>query len=162
MTRPQATQAQFLALTFPALPSVVRTCTPVLVGIGRMGGVVHAIEHGRAILTNCDNPVRLGVDSPMSVDLTDATGRAHLAWAIGATFGSSVGVWGRNHSVWGPTVMGWAIMLDDGSRRRFYVKDEPMLAGVNTRDDTRLPDGSLWVDAEALRLVGLHVLGGAA
>ena len=153
MTRPQATQAQFLALTFPALPSVVRTCTPVLVGIGRMGGVVHAIEHGRAILTNCDNPVRLGVDSPMSVDLTDATGRMHLLWAIMAAEGVDT------------SGMAWTHVLDRSVVLRsveFNVMPCRALLGLDNSDDTRLPDGSRWVDADALRLVGLHVLGGAA
>ena len=157
MTRPQATPAQLDGLTFPALPSVVRVCTPVMVGmlrsLGVSLGVVHAIDNGKAILSNCDNPVRLGADSPMVVDLTDATGRMHLLWAIMAADGVDT------------SGMAWTHVMDRSVVLRsveLNVMPCRALLGLDNSDDTRLPDGSRWVDAEALRLVGVHVLGGAA
>ena len=97
------------------------------------------------------------------VDLTDATGRAHLVLAI---IDAVCDVMKRTHRNWpfcsmsrawipGQNVNWWAVGSVPTEWRR-------ICAHLNLNDDTRLPDGSRWVDAEALRLVGLHVLGGAA
>lgn len=108
----------------------------------------------------------------IGLDLSDATGRAHAAWWL-ADQGWGDGTVDHEH-VAGPWSSGdtretWptSIYLGDGG---FAVASEPQttgdvwlvvpaLAALDPADRTRLADGSLQVDAEALRLVCLHVAG---
>lgn len=122
----------------------------------------------------------------IALDLSDATGRAHAAWWLADREGLSVPAWPSwrksGHALWalrtpwryGQTAGAPPI---DGMERRYQpdaapehaarrwpllYRTVPALAALDPDDDTRLPDGSRWVDAEALRLVVLHVAGAAA
>ncbi len=155
-----ATADQLAALVFPALPSVVRLGTPVVhpqsgkgtVVIGACGEGAPPIVFLRDIGKFCRLPACSGVD------LTDATGRLHTAWALASysknwptapdyttatwqSYGGFVACVGLSGGHWWP----WS----------FHV-----IAHLNPNDDTRLPDNSLWVEVEAMRLIGLHYLTG--
>lgn len=107
----------------------------------------------------------------LSLDLTDATGRYHAAKALAGY----PALW----SVDARRLHCWKVIAQDAPdrlRNRYWlhpVGDDVAdvrrwpdtwvvvqgLAGLNSDDPLLLPDGSRWVDAEALRLVCLHVLG---
>jgi len=172
MSNTNATAEQLAALTVPAtLPGVVRRFTPLRRDIRLREVEINEVawdvdgERGRVYPIEPGGMNRwLGLGG-FDVPLWDATGRAHVAWAVAKRVGVtpfasplelvddteytdecprehriSIGpdcdVFGVNHLVW------------EG------------LAELDPFDDTRLPDGSRLVDAEALRLVALHVLGG--
>jgi hypothetical protein len=52
------------------------------------------------------------------------------------------------------------VSVEEGDRWRVFG-DFEALGEIEPTDDRRLADGSRWVDAEALRLVALHVFRGA-
>lgn len=91
----------------------------------------------------------------IAVDLSDATGRAHVAWAVASRFGEVdpnapgecliSGVFGGDLL---PTIDVWCAEV-------------PELQALHNDDETRLPDGSRRIDAVALRLVAERVLGAA-
>ena len=130
-------------------------------------GVVHDAARGVAVVdTFGGSPrvVRYGRED-VALDLTDPTGRAHAAWWLVRSHHPQGGTalwrvadaglrWWRLS--WVST--GWG-GNDGGLGSEVYAPlDVPALDHLNP-DDTRLPDGSRWVDAEALRLVCLHVAG---
>jgi len=154
------------ALTVPAtLPGVVRVGTP-LAGSCVAVSAVHEDDAGVLYCMVARDPMEShGAINPeplcdLHVDLTDATGRAHVAWAVAAALGVNPS---RCSPRWIGTTPrpGWAI--DGGENyvyRRYYRSFDAFNGKLDPHDNTRLPDGSRWVDAEALRLVALHVLGG--
>lgn len=93
----------------------------------------------------------------LDLDLTEATGRAHAAWWLdtacdrAGTWCGALGWRFRQYSEvewrFGP----WSSLPDGYTCRA--------LADLDPSDPRLLPDGSRWVDAEALRLVVLHVAG---
>ena len=95
------------------------------------------------------------------VDLEDATGRAHVAWAIAAALGECQ---------WAPLVrwehpdgraQAWTMQYGANVCRFWYAgTGRGPCHDLDWHDDTRLADGSRRVDALALRAVALHVLGG--
>lgn len=96
------------------------------------------------------------------VDLEDATGRAHVAWAIaGGVCGWRLSGFAGNVEM---TFDGVGVGECYGSDPAHCIDSMliPALSGLDINDDTRLPDGSRRVDALALRAVALHVLGGAS
>jgi hypothetical protein len=113
----------------------------------------------------------------LALDLSDPTGRAHAAWWLADQPDNELVVcrrrvpprWtcgpGANDShgdrLWHLTGYGCAPYRDafEGDDPRVVV---PALAALNPNDPRLLPDGSRWVDAEALRLVCLHVAGVSA
>lgn len=120
--------------------------------------------------------------SAFALDLTDATGRAHAAWWVGEhtdakdrsgddrlPWNGALGIPLRAAGlVWAPdfTVDGWGLHTWNlnyhwtfGSKRGLIATVVPSLEGLSVRDPRLLPDGSRWVDAEALRRVVLHVAG---
>ena len=88
----------------------------------------------------------------LHLDLTDPTGRDHARRWLSIQRGST-----RDSA---PHYVFQASALD-GLPYHSGWPDLPRqsLAHLNPDDGTRLPDGSRWVDAEALRLVCLHVAG---
>lgn len=115
----------------------------------------------------------------LALDLTDATGRAHAAWWVASRFpedfpayvlaGTPIAapgvLWhcdpamrGRNWvlATWNTN---WCLYFTGRPMGLIKVRDVPPLADLNGEDPRLLPDGSRWVDAEALRLVVLHVAG---
>lgn len=150
-----------MTLTLPGtLPGLLRRCSPVRLGIAR------------AIV---NDPAKWKGRENWSLDLEDATGRAHAAWWLenaGWAVPTELGIHGfrllagyrGEHERWPVHVY-----LGDGAFAcaskplttpgRFLIV--PALAALDPNDCRLLPDESRWADAEALRLVCLHV-GGAA
>lgn len=101
----------------------------------------------------------------VALDLTDATGRAHAGLWLAHTLcpeipevvwaGLGVSTW----TSWDVPRFNLTTVTREGRERRSVAQlgaDD-----LNPDDPRRLPDGSRWVDAEALRLVCLHVAGRA-
>lgn len=127
---------------------------------------------GRRCLCWFDNE-SIGLDSgfPPALDLTDATGRAHAAWWLATKCApEAVPVGTRMRCIYrdGSTMayLDWHWSLDNMGGTTIWVgathpyqQCVPSLAGLDPEDLRLLPDGSRWVDAEALRRVCLHVAG---
>ena len=171
--------------TLPAtIPGLLRRGSPVIVTAGDLidhrglfvgvrpdGSVDVALDHYRG------PEVKGGADDSMALDLTDPTGRAHAAWWLAGEPGASWALDCDGHRRWtlsgGETPRGGLSRSFEGigadvrhMRQRseppewgYDATDVPALDHLDPDDDTRLPDGSRWVDAEALRLVCLHVAG---
>lgn len=136
-------------LTLPGeIPGLLRRCSPTPLGI---------VTEVRA-----DGFARLGQDiesgpcgswmNPrlLALDLTDATGRAHAAW------------WCRScrEPLPYPAIAALATYRTGRPRQEAWAtlrQHFAFLAHLDPNDPRALPDGSRRVDAEALRLVVLHV-----
>jgi len=171
MTTKQATPEQLAALTVPAtLPGVVRRGTPVWAWDEDTPWTVLAKINEDAVCAPCAGvfiPSLIDIGN-LQVDLTDATGRAHVAWAIAA------GRWVGPDDLTASGRLGAEYMKFDGPLVPFFrlhsadhrrgpvgrMDWAPLVAHLDPSDDTRLPDGSRLVDALALKAVALHVLGG--
>jgi len=114
-------------------------------GVLRRGSPVFHIDGSPYVVLEMDgSDIRLHAGWAPSynidLDLTDATGRAHLAWWVDAR-----SQFGR---VW---------YIRD---LRFHMTGPDfILSTLDPNDPRLLPDGSRWVDAEALSLVARHVAG---
>ena len=107
----------------------------------------------------------------VTLDLADATGRAHAAWWLAGQRGEQNPVEAAWRFV--PEQAAQEMSSIDGSHFGMieyepalwmcgasgWTADEGPLSDLDASDDRRLPDGSRWVDAEALRRVVLHVAG---
>lgn len=171
------------ALTLPgAIPGLLRAYSPVVttkathtfIPKGKRGvavGLARRAVWQVALLTETPSGRTVGrcaaaQQSALSLDLTDATGRAHAAWwlapklrpEVTERMGAAVTY---GHADIGSPGYGLAVTcrLDGALWRR--VDDVPGLDALDPNDPRTLPDGSRWVDAEALRLVCLHVAGQA-
>lgn len=160
-------------LTLPGdIPGLLRRCSPVVTTQAALGVPVGTrtvvcadvrTEPGPAyarVLIDNSGP-GLGL-SMLALDLTDATGRAHAAWWLGYMRGLGEALCTRTQLEHDGE--GWSIEVD-GSRWSWgpygdeFMTHVPALAGLDPSDPRLLEDGSRWVDAEALRLVCLHVAG---
>lgn len=162
------------ALTLPGgIPGLLRRGSPVVIRLGsdvavsgvivlpgyavyRNGGAEGSWEYGAHTGTLTDDLLD-GDEESTALDLTDATGRAHAAWWLDAAC-DRAGTWAGAHM--------WHLRVElDGVRRFGPWTSEPRgyccfaLAEIDPADLRLLPDGSRWVDAEALRRVVLHVAG---
>ena len=125
----------------------------------------------------CEAVVIAGLDV-LALDLTDATGRAHAAWWLaGALYpecppsdGAAVAWqlfpgqqpscgWWLRYCARGDSSGSTTVSPTFSGRwnPRMWSQHIPALAPLDPDDPRLLPDGSRWVDAEALRLVCLHV-----
>lgn len=94
----------------------------------------------------------------IDLDLADATGRAHALWWLA---GQTQAVWGWTLGVWcvKPALRG-AMQFAGSSMNGGHASSVtvvPALQALDPHDARRLGDNSLWVDAEALRVVCEHV-----
>lgn len=129
-----------------------------------------SVEDGAIVLAApCSIPT-LGIEdnfTNFSLDLTDPTGRAHAAWWLMSCRG-----WRRPFQIPGwefrSTTDGVGFWFDRHvycDVRPFLIAGSwiyvvvPSLADLDPADPRTLPDGSRWVDAEALRCVVLHFAG---
>lgn len=171
-------------LTLPgAIPGLLRRGSPVVHARLGHGLVVDPISTPAQMWTRwlpdaCEfepGPAEL-VD--LALDLTDPTGRAHAAWWLANQPGNESVVSRRRESprwtccpgasndpgdrLWHLTSYGCAPYRDAFEGEHDPRVVVPALAALNPDDPRLLPDGSRWVDAEALRLVCLHVAGVSA
>jgi hypothetical protein len=168
MSAKQATPEQLATLTVPAtLPGVVRRGTPVWAWDEDTPWAVLAVDNGEAVCAPCAG---LGIPSlidigNLQVDLTDATGRAHVAWAVGKV-GDSFDVTrdrrqGGLVKVWVGGVVAFVSCWTKLHPKATVVQNlRPLSHEASLWSPAELPDGTPWFKAEALRLVALHALGG--
>ena len=131
------------------------------------GDIPGLLRRGSPVFAYSDKPKVVGNISPSGIasvgphaavapaairlDLTDATGRAHAAWWLAAKVGiASLVMWDRS-----------AYQRIGLKPRKYWPWSHAALARLDPNDPRLLPDGSRWVDAEALRLVCLHAAGRA-
>lgn len=101
-------------------------------------------------------------DCWLHLDLTEATGRAHAAWWLAERVKNWPDEPDFTTAMWRRWITG-----PQHKRRRewglapghYWPDTFSAFAGLEPSIVRRLPDGSRWVDAEALRLVCLHVAG---
>jgi hypothetical protein len=155
-----------MTLTLPGdIPGLLRRCSPL--GPDSMGvlcGINPEMDDDRTHLVLFHE----GYDdwhSPknLALDLEDQTGRAHAAWWLAERLRPDVKELMKASVTYGHTDFGGGgyglgvTCRDDGALWR--RADAPGLDDLDPHDPRTLDDGSRWVDAEALRLVCLHVAG---
>ncbi len=154
-------------LTLPGtIPGLLRRGSPVTKDGWTGGAVVAKVRDLSVVVVSEDGPSwPFARPASLRLDLTDATGRAHAAWWLA----SAVGLHSPTTSRWSPGASVYTIESDAQSApwvRTFTPTGSlwsgervPALDDLDPNNDRRLPDGSRWVDAEALRRVVLHVAG---
>lgn len=141
----------------PTIPAVVnghvlvRECSPVWFRDEDTPWVVLAVDGAQSLIAPVcgDCPLGLWADlDDLSLRLDDPTGRAHLAW------------WLLRQPRFAGHVLAMSSM---GVCSRWWFRGGVHMhiatLNLNPDDPRLLPDGSRWVDAEALRRVALHVAG---
>lgn len=128
---------------------------------GSFAAVFEQDEHGAGLSTCSLNMLDL--------DLTAASGRAHAAWWLADQLASDpMGMdtyspffdavaWANEGDDDEGAFLGWMLNAPAG---RWHFLSLDCLHDLDPYDPHLLEDGSRWVDAEALRLVCLHVAGG--
>ena len=166
-------------LTLPGtIPGLLRRGSPVVGWLGQRAVICGLTDDGHALVGCYDPPEFVEVIARVRVvmlalDLSDPTGRAHAAWWLAAALGKTVtggALWvaygGSTRLASFRPPVGWALQYDAGqewfSRGTGWAQRVDPLAALDSADPRLLPDGSRWVDAEALRLVCLHVAGVSA
>ena len=155
-------------LTLPGtMEGLLRRCSPVVLVAATSWwdskatlGIVTSVEPFEVACGTAWEPAERRW---FGLGLTDETGRTHAAWWLADRLYDD-----------GPFV---AVAIVPGSRltapyphfglstitalggERWRALDCPALDDLDPEDPRLLPDGSRWVDAEALRLVCLHVAG---
>lgn len=161
-------------LTLPGtIPGLLRRGSPIALVdtpgcprhlVGRLG-VIHSVvgdlcsyslDGVGLVVTSCVEAVAL--------DLTDATGRVHAAWWLSGRTSPTDEVVLSARWVWGNSRPGWFLDRGPTYAREWFWLEGPLAEMRSALQPCYvprlLPDGSRWVDAEALRRVCLHVLGG--
>ena len=135
------------------IPNLLQKCSPVAKPRRTSGVIVDVGPEGRVLIYWPENREPMGWVNPseVSLDLTNSTGRAHATWRLGAHYNIP------NRPDWIRKVGGWELESYGGGVW-FPDFNEP-LADLNPNDPRLLPDGSRWVDAEALRRVCEQELG---
>lgn len=183
MTTDVITPDEYDLLRFHARPAVLRFGTPVC------SNNPERTYKGQAVILSVDpgrNEARVayahGLVYPnewvdlddIALDLTDATGRAHLAWWIGGV-GASLHMACDGHRRWElhggerpreSVSRAWEGIGAESRRLRgsppmygWDADDMPALDTLDPDDPRLLPDGSRLVDALALSLIARHVAG---
>ena len=159
-----------ITLTLPGdLSGWLRKCSPVRVAraLEIQGVIVAAPIRDQSLVLWVDSMLsplqaKWERNHKVSLDLGDATGRGHAAlWlaeqrhctdVVTATLIPGHRLIGHPEPVWGLSTTSWR----DGERWS-AVEEPSAIYDLDPSDPRLLPDGSRWVDAEALRLVCLHV-----
>ena len=98
----------------------------------------------------------------VALDLVRATGRAHASWWLIDTLNRQPRRQiPRHHVLFRDNTKGiWTIGQHGvACAAMWWFEGDEFLSGLDPDDPQTLPDGSLWVDAEALRLICLNVAG---
>lgn len=162
-------------ITLPGdIPGLLRRCSPVVgnfPGAEGFRGTIGAVEGPRVwVADSLDKHAAWLMIEETALDLTDATGRAHAAWWLAEKVGlakPSCVRWGAGESKQWVTGLWFLNGAENDAifigRADQYLHDKqheiPGIDRLNRHDPPTLPDGSRWVDAEALRRVCLHVAG---
>ena len=147
------------------IPGLLRRASPVIAPVSKRVRVLgrRALVEGEHLDTGlvllADGALEDASD--LRLDLIDATGRAHAAWWLEAQAP-------RWRTMMAGRLGGEMLrLLECVETHKFLGSDEReargrvrlVLNGLDPNDPRLLPDGSRWVDAEALRRVVLHVAG---
>lgn len=155
-------------ITLPgSIPTLLRSRSPVIahdqeqhIYGERCVYIGEHLDTGLAVVWRRSGEVLVDYDD-LVLDLTDATGRAHAAWWLAA---KGVKWWpdepNYTTATWRAGQYGafYSPMWELG-RQHWWPADFHVFAGLSHGDSRLLPDGSRWVDAEALRLIVLHTAG---
>jgi hypothetical protein len=142
-------------ITLPgSIHELLRCGSPVFNARDRLCGTLVAKDMVAAVFCSSDGDIHR-LDGAWALDLTDATGRAHAAWWL-AQYAkhwpdepvSTTAIWRR----WRTDAIGIGPV-------HWWPWSHHTIADLDPNDPSLLPDGSRWVDAEALRRVVLHVAG---
>lgn len=158
-------------LTLPGTtPGLLRRCSPVLdVDDQDRPGIVTFVPADLVMSERPRISVAVGGEvrnashpDHYALDLTDATGRLHAAWWLADRLFAEDGPYLSasvmpGQRILGPVEFGLSSLSLEGERWR--VLPWKPTQHLDPLDPRTLPDGSRWVDAEALRLVCLHVAG---
>ena len=167
-------------LRFPgSVPGVLRRGSPGLVIAGLyqvvVAGLVYQGAPGEVTHADCVGLFTVARHTLRDVylDLTDATGRAHLAWWLAEQtaepkgafaalwYGTPDGSMGQRAGIWRLSFrsLSWPMTPSSCGRQVYTARDCPALAALDPDDARLLPDGSRLVDALALSLVARRVAG---
>lgn len=146
-------------LTLPGeIPGLLRRGSPIVIvrgeRKGRVGVVADTTLDSIALCAleatvDDDADLRGFALNRAALDLADATGRTHALWWLLDAHGVA-----RHHRaslIRGER--GWVLWGDDDWR----VLPPTVLGDLNHRDPRLLPDGTRWVDAEAIRVAARFV-----
>jgi len=174
------TPADLARLTLPGtLPGLLRRGSLVRLESGRSGTVLSvSLDTLRAhVFISGLYRERWFELSELALKLTDATSRAHATWSLpGSCVGASWHLSCDDHRCWElhggetPRDAAWLAWEGIGAEQRrmrldtvpvygWDSEDCPALDDLDPEDQRLLPDGSRWVDAEALRRVSLFTAG---
>lgn len=157
-----------ITLTLPGgLAGWLRKCSPVRVtrALEIQGVIVAKPTRDQSLILWVDSMLsppqaKWEHNHKVSLDLGDATGRVHAAWFCPEGQGYAR----RNYSQLLQADDPWIYVnghlyraKEDCDPSLSLAALVPTLAHLNPSNPRLLPDGSRWVDAEALRLVCLHV-----
>lgn len=159
-------------LTLPGtIPGLLRRGSPVVVLTGRHAGAAGVVVRmlGGAAEVALELPgaewiLTYRLDE-IAIDLTDATGRAHAAWWMaerrvpGCRPGEAAWYGTESTRLWSLYVAHRPFDFAPPDSKWSSEKVAALDGLLPGSDPRLLPDGSRWVDAEALRRVVLHVAG---
>jgi hypothetical protein len=153
-------------LRFPgSVPGVLRRGSPVCAGmVGRAVSVGEdaGYSDGRIIVATPYKTLNTFCKRDLALDLTDATGRAHLAWWLA---GNTVNMRYPSQTTgrFEPRTLcpgHWQVSTSDNFHPLTWSAEHvPSISALDPDDPRLLPDGSRLVDAIALSLVARHVAG---
>lgn len=125
----------------------------VLIGIHPWGARV-AVDPGTEDYFNSDETVML---DDLALDLSDATGRAHATWWLASKVYKAPGA-RPDLTVFRRRGNGWELSSYDDAHHPVSWTNTDL--NLDPNDQHRLPDGTPWVDAEAIRCAVLYTLAG--
>jgi len=168
MSEDTITTEERALLRFPgSVPGVLRRGSPVehsTLGLGVVSRVEQRDGYVAARWLPDTFPASYDTNtSVLDLDLTDATGRAHLAWWVGRALrvepdGACTMIDGYQVDV-GSDDNVCLYLQHDGVYYLFGAERVPGLERLDPDSPRDLPDGSRLVDALALSLVARHVAG---
>lgn len=156
-------------ITLPgSLPGLLRKCSPVICKSAG-DGLIQKVRDNFAVFVSDHTHIALRASVELELDLTDATGRQHAIWWLAKQLEESCEI--LIELIWVCTrpnlwvIQKWNRQFKALKTIEQFSFDEGYcdsvicvsLSDLNSADETRLADGSRWVDAEALRRICLHV-----